>query len=228
MELNHHPSISTLTDFAFGTTSNISELVIKAHLAECPECRKVVKDIETLGGEMLMNGVRRAPDTKTSLQKEGLRICEEYDSSVPSDHDNEPLKSSRTDGLDKGSGLSDVFSTYLDCSFEALPWKSAGKDINVCKLRSEGDSSLWMIRGQPGAKLPSHSHGGQELTLILKGSYACSSQIFSKGDLHECDEEGAHQPIIIGKEECVSLVATEGKIRFEHWLPRLLQPIIGI
>ena len=173
--------------------------------------------------------VRRSIARKIDLglRKEGLRICQEYENQSK-DEDNASLRLSRVGDLEKGSELSDLFSTYLDCSFEALPWKKAGKNIRVCRLRSERESSLWMIRGEPGAKLPAHSHGGQELTLILKGSYACSSQIYSKGDLHESDEEGAHQPIIIGSEECVSLVATEGKLKFEHWIPRLLQPLIGI
>ena len=174
-----------------------------------------------------MHGGHVRPRIDRSLQNEGLRICEEYENGEKS-KDDDPLKSSRIGGLDKGSELSDLFSTYLNCSFEALPWKTAGKNIRVCKLRSEEDNSLWMIRGEPGAKLPEHSHGGQELTLILKGSYACSSQIYSKGDLHESDEEGSHQPIIVGSEECVSLVSTEGKLKFQHWLPRLIQPIIGI
>jgi len=227
MEVNHHPSVSTLADFTFGTTTSIADLVIQAHLSTCSECRKLVEDIESVGGELMMHGGHVRPKINRALQNEGLRICEEYENGEEI-KDNNPLRSSRIDGLEKGSELSDLFSTYLDCSFEALPWKTAGKNIRVCKLRSEEDNSLWMIRGEPGAKLPEHSHGGQELTLILKGSYACSSQIYSKGDLHESDEEGSHQPIIVGNEECVSLVSTEGKLKFEHWLPRLLQPIIGI
>ena len=227
MELNHHPSMSTLADFTLGTTSNIADLVIQAHLSTCKECREAVKDMESLGGELMMQGGHVIRKTDLDLRKKGLRICQEYETELRKE-DNSSLRLSRVGGLEKGSELSDLFSTYLDCSFEALPWKKAGKNIRVCKLRNEKDSSLWMIRGEPGAKLPSHSHDGQELTLILKGSYACSSQIYSKGDLHESDEEGAHQPIIVGKEECVSLVATEGKLKFEHWIPRLLQPFIGI
>ena len=227
MELNHHPSMSTLADFTLGTTSSIGDLVIQAHLSACEECREAVRDMESLGGELMMQGGHVTRKIDLGLRKEGLRICQEYENQSK-DEDNATLSLSRVGDLEKGSELSDLFSTYLDCSFEALPWKKAGKNIRVCKLRSEGESSLWMIRGEPGAKLPAHSHGGQELTLILKGSYACSSQIYSKGDLHESDEEGAHQPIIIGSEECVSLVATEGKLKFEHWIPRLLQPLIGI
>ena len=227
MELNHHPSTSTLADFAFGTTSNISEFVIEAHLGACEECRNTVLSVESVGGELLMLGDPPNSLMKNNLRADGLRLCEEYDND--SDSESETLTGfSRVDGLDRGSELSNLFSTYLDCSFEALPWRKAGKNIKVCRLRSEGEGSLWMIRGAPGAKLPAHSHTGQELTLILKGSYACSSQVFSKGDLHECDEEHSHQPIIIGQEECVSLVATEGKLKFTHWAPRLLQPILGI
>ena len=171
MDLNHHPSTSTLTDYTFGTTSKISELVIKAHLGACSQCRESIKSFETVGGELLMSTDSTTASPKSVLEKEALRICEEHESSCPTEDIEKDMKLSRTDGLESGSELIDLFSTYLDCSFEALPWKSAGRDVKLCRLRTDGNTSLWMIRGNPGSKLPSHSHSGQELTLVLKDIY---------------------------------------------------------
>ena len=71
-----------------------------------------------------------------------------------------------------------------------------------------------MIRVNPGSKLPSHSHVGQELGLVLKDAYACAPELFSKCDLHESDKKNTRQPIIVGEEECISIVVTEGKLKF--------------
>ena len=136
MELNHHPSMSTLADFTLGTTSSIGDLVIQAHLSACEECREAVKDMESLGGELMMQGGHVSRKIDLGLRKDGLRICQEYENQSK-DEDNASLRVSRVGDLEKGSELSDLFSTYLDCSFEALPWKKAGKNIRVCKLRSE-------------------------------------------------------------------------------------------
>ena len=135
MELNHHPSVSTLADFTFGTTTNIADLVIQAHLSACSECRKIVEDLESVGGELLMHGGHVRPRIDRSLQNEGLRICEEYENGEKN-KDDDPLKSSRIGGLDKGSELSDLFSTYLNCSFEALPWKTAQNRPKLTERRS--------------------------------------------------------------------------------------------
>ena len=75
MELNHHPSMSTLADFTLGTTSSISDLVIQAHLSACEECREAVKDMESLGGELMMQGGHVSRKIDLGLRKEGLRIA---------------------------------------------------------------------------------------------------------------------------------------------------------
>ena len=70
----------------------------------------------------------------------------------------------------------------LRCSFE-LSWKK----LKYQSMQT-GKREKVIVDDKRLSELNSvHSYGGQ-LTLILKGSYACSSQIYSKGDLHESDE----------------------------------------
>ena len=42
-----------------------------------------------------------------------------------------------------------------------------------------------------------------------------------------CDEN-THQPIIVGEVDCISLVATEGNLKFDNPFLRLIQPMLGI
>ena len=230
MDLNHCPSSATLADFSFGNGFSLSDVVLRAHISACKQCREKIREIETIGSDLLMSEIHShiglpMDDIDSQIDK----IVDGYDTASHSlDAKSNSLSKSKADDFELDDSLDCLFPSYLDCSFDALPWKSAGRDIQLCKLREDGNSRLWMVKGKPGAKLPKHSHRGQELTLVLKGSYACSSNIYQPGDLHECDDENTHQPIIVGDKDCISLVATEGDLKFDNLLLRLVQPMIGI
>ena len=230
MDLNHCPSSATLADFSFGNSFSLSDIVLRAHISACPHCREKIREIETIGSDLLMSGMHKHLGSPLEdIDSQVDKILGGYDSVTDStDSKTTNLSKSKADDFELDNSLDCLFPSYLDCSFDALPWRSAGKDIQLCKLREDGNSRLWMIKGKPGAKLPKHSHRGQELTLVLKGAYACSSNIYQPGDLHECDDENTHQPIIVGETDCISLVATEGNLRFDNLLLRMVQPLLGI
>ena len=124
--------------------------------------------------------------------------------------------------------LKKFVSGFFDKGLKALPWKTFGKGLKLCRLEKNSDTQMWMLRGQPGLVLPAHSHRGSELTLVLKGSYFCGSEIFSTGDIQEADEHLEHQPVVTKQGECICLVVTEGRLNFKDTLPKIFQRFIGI
>jgi putative transcriptional regulator len=138
------------------------------------------------------------------------------------------MQPSFAENMGEISDLEHFVSTFLDKGLNALPWKTLGDGLKLCRLEKNGDTQMWMLRGQPGLVLPPHSHRGSELTLVLKGSYFCGSQIFSAGDIEEADEHLEHQPVVTKQGECICLVVTEGRLKFKQMLPRIFQKFIGI
>src|SRR5579863_6744487 len=53
MTITHHPSDVALADFAAGTLDEARALVVSAHAARCPQCRKAVRGFEDVGGALL-------------------------------------------------------------------------------------------------------------------------------------------------------------------------------
>jgi putative transcriptional regulator len=198
--IHHHPSDSWLLDYACGNGLSLFQEVLKAHVGVCSTCRRTVLEAEELGGELL-----------------GL--------AGPSDDD---MQSSFAENVGEIADLEQFVSTFLDKGLNALPWKTLGEGLKLCRLEKNGDTQMWMLRGQPGLVLPAHSHRGGELTLVLKGSYFCGSQIFSAGDIEEADEHLEHQPVVTKQGECICLVVTEGRLKFKQVVPRILQKFIGI
>ena len=117
---------------------------------------------------------------------------------------------------------------FLDCGISALPWRPAGRSLQVARLRAEDEQRLWLIKAAPGTVLPRHSHSGSELTLVLKGAFFSGDTIYSAGDIEDADESTDHQPVVTRDGECLCLAVTEGPLRFRRWTHRLAQGYLGI
>ena len=76
--------------------------------------------------------------------------------------------------------------------------------------------------------MPDHSHTGEEWTLILTGSYTVGEKRFTRGDLHIEDETETHAPHIDEGEDCICLVMTQGPLKMQGWLPKVVQKVVGI
>jgi putative transcriptional regulator len=94
-------------------------------------------------------------------------------------------------------------------------------------VSSEGVSAR-LLRIAPGQSVFDHSHGGQELTLVLHGSYRSQGHTFARGDLELADETVTHQPVADIGDTCICLAVTDAPLRFGNLLGRLMQPFIGI
>ena len=85
-----------------------------------------------------------------------------------------------------------------------------------------------LLRVGGGRRVPEHSHGGQELTLILQGAYRDRFGVFAAGDIADHDEDVEHQPIAEPGEDCICLVAVDAPLSFRSRLIRTLQPFFGL
>ena len=76
--------------------------------------------------------------------------------------------------------------------------------------------------------MPTHSHRGLELTLVLCGAFSDATGSYSRGDLQEADEDLEHQPHAAPGEDCICLAVTDAPLRFRSVAARIAQPLIGI
>lgn len=113
-----------------------------------------------------------------------------------------------------------------------MKWKSlvpgvAVHDILGNRKTKEGDR-LYLLKAKGGMRMPDHSHTGEEWSLILTGSYTVGETRFTRGDLHIEDETETHAPHIDEGEDCICLVMTQGPLKMQGWLPKLVQRVVGI
>ena len=104
-----------------------------------------------------------------------------------------------------------------------------GLSLHELKLANGGGKGrLFLLRIAAGSAVPQHGHGGEELTLILRGSYSDRFGRFAVGDIAELHRNVVHRPVVDKNDNCVCLVATEAPARFTSLIMRMIQPFVRI
>ena len=117
---------------------------------------------------------------------------------------------------------------YFGKSWKALRWRWMAPGVHMIRApRSSGDT-LVLLRIAPGKSMPVHSHGGSELTQILKGAYDDELGHFGPGDMADLDSDIEHQPVTSPGVPCICVAALDGPLQFRGWLARKLQPMVGL
>lgn len=123
-----------------------------------------------------------------------------------------------------------ALAEYLDRADIELKWRSVGSGVQHAPIvTSKTGERIYLLRAEPGTKMPVHSHSGEEWTLILQGGYHVGDTGYVRGDLHCEDEACEHQPIIDDHgEACISLVADQGRLKFRNPLLKLFQLVTRV
>lgn len=211
-----HLDHATIVGYAAGTLEEAFATVAASHVALCPDCRKAVREAEALGGEMLeaLPAERVSADcrarTLAALDQATLHRLP-----VASPRSELPVPLARLMGIQ---------------DFDSIPWKSKAPGVATCdvKLPATARGRLKLLRIASGRAMPEHGHGGEEITLVLKGAYHDHIGRFGPGDVADLDEDVEHRPIAEQGGECICLVAIERPTRFKSLAARLIQPFVGI
>ena len=103
-----------------------------------------------------------------------------------------------------------------------IKWKSF-KDVKIASiLPKDNDEKLELIHVMPGAKIPQHTHEGNESFLVLHGSYSDEYGNYEQGSVQVRSDNHDHTPVGNAQTGCVGLAYTHGKIKFSGKFGKLL------
>ncbi|HLA01966.1 MAG TPA: ChrR family anti-sigma-E factor [Aestuariivirga sp.] len=214
MTIVHHLDDATILAYAAGTLGEALSVAAACHISMCSECRTAVRKAEALGGEIL-------DDLQSSAVSDVCRAAtlgrlNDMIAAKPAF-----VKSDMPSPLQRLLGGQD---------FAQLRWrkKAPGVAVYELPLSKNAKGSLKLLSIAPGMTMLEHGHGGEELTLVLKGAFKDKVGRFVRGDIADLDQDTEHCPIIEEGETCICLYATEAPSHYKTWIGRLLQPILGI
>ena len=220
MTIRHHPSDTTLIAYAAGHLGEALAAIVASHLAVCPRCRQRNHVADEIGGGLLT-------DTEPAAMRDDAlnAVFARIDSGAPSND------TPATEGPRAGQhGVAAPLGALLPADLEEIRWRSVGPGIRQARLDDSTDApeGLKLLKIAPGRAVPRHTHRGHEMTLIVSGSYTDELGRFQAGDIADLDGEVDHQPVSDTGEDCICIIATDAPLRFQGWVPRLMQPFVRI
>lgn len=215
MNLSHHLDDATLLALASGTIAHAHGVVAASHVSLCPVCAKALRKAEAVGGGLLVDGgIEPVSDMARAATLASL------DGVAPA-----KLRPSRKSELP--SALDHALGGL---SLAQIKWKKKAPGVALydVPMPKGSTSALKLLSIGPGRAMPEHGHGGDELTMVLKGSYSDHMGTFRSGDVADLDDSVEHTPVADAGETCICVVAVEAPTRFKSVWARLFQPFVGI
>ncbi len=220
--MNYHPDIKLLLKYSNGQLEPALSIAVGLHHHQCNKCQLNIADIESIAGDSLeySNDVELADNSFDKLMGE-------LEGAEPNKFINSSCES-----INSASNNADLHYTQLavaqsDLSlvrkldnqdFEDTKWKKITKKISQSEVFLSNKSfKVELLKFKPNAKIPKHTHKGNEFTLVVQGNFKDRYGEYKRGEFIQMNQANEHQPTA-GEEGCICLAITDKPLRFTGFL----------
>lgn len=214
MTIAHHPGEDWIAAYVAGSLDPGQHVAIATHLAACPACRGFVRALERVGGAMMAEAAPAAL-AEGAFERTIRRLGEPAPPAPPA----------RPETTDAPASLPGFVRRY-----EFGRWRRLGPRVAMrpIVLPAPSPTRVFLLKAGAGTKLPEHSHDGVEMTCVLEGAFRRDAARYGPGDFDTGEGPDRHEPRIEPGEDCVSLVALSGQLRWHGILGRLIGPFVRL
>ncbi|WP_425407202.1 ChrR family anti-sigma-E factor [Hwanghaeella sp.] len=210
----HHLSDDLLAAYAAGSLDEASSLFVASHLTLCPTCRHRASMLDDVGG-VLLEDIAPVAMSAGALDAVLNRADGFADSAMNKAANDEPVSLADHRETVSGKDLPAPMRRYYGCDLDGIVWKRQGGGVSVASVPGLRDGShAFMLKVEAGRAVPQHTHGGNELVMVLKGAYSDAAGRFGRGDVELADGDIDHQPKAEAGEDCICLAVTDAPLRF--------------
>ncbi len=93
-------------------------------------------------------------------------------------------------------------------------WRRLASSIGALDLDLGADVDAQVLRLQPGAGVPRHTHEGEEYTLVVRGAFHDGRRRFGMGEVCVASPDVTHRPVAEPGEVCYALAVVDAPLRF--------------
>ncbi len=228
----HHPDDLTLLDYAAGSLGLAQALAVSVHLGFCTQCQGQLRKLNALGGVLLSEtkpasvgadddpmSAERSPSQAKELDKGFEALMARIESEPAA----APPKRETT-------GFHNPLERYLPAPLDELDWQQQTREIakfDLTNVVDMGSARVALQKIKAGAKVPMHTHRGNELTVVLKGGFSDELGVYHAGDYIARDPSHKHSPTALQNEDCVCLTVLDAPMKFTGPLMRWLNPLFA-
>lgn len=217
MEKNVTGMDELLAGYAAGTLTYPAQALVGAHLEMSGVNREYVSSLEALAGV----GIEDADPVALTDRDAALEAI--LSGAVGVDDDN-PVSAPQAG--DEQSDVPAPLRGIIGSSMDSLPWKTLLPGVKECKFGDIDGCSSSLLWVRAGRAMPSHTHHGTELTLVLKGGFQDADGHYVAGDVAFADGEVDHKPIADEGEDCICFAVTAGRLQLTGPVGRWFDPFL--
>lgn len=212
--IENHPGDELLASYSAASLPLSQALCISVHLDHCDECTQKLRRLNHVGSE-LMQQLKPSPPSPGLKEK----LLDQLDT-LPVDVETARYNSGST-------SVPRCLHQFIKTGYQEIPWNRISPDIQNYELcRDQNNAKVELLRIKPGGTSGTHTHMGDEYTVILEGSFSDEAGLYHQGDFLVRNKRHRHTPVATQDRECICLAVTEGPIQLTGFFGRLLNPFI--
>jgi putative transcriptional regulator len=141
--------------------------------------------------------------------------------------DPEPLRYATSETSE--TALPGLLDRLINGDYADLVWKRVTQSLSISYLKTgDPNHEFALYRIAEGGRIPEHTHGGSEMTLVLRGGFADESGEYHPGDCVVREGWDKHTPVALEGEECICLAVLDAPLRFTRLRHRWLNPLLKL
>ncbi|MEO0371278.1 MAG: ChrR family anti-sigma-E factor [Pseudomonadota bacterium] len=210
--IQHHLTDDLLMAYSAGTLPEAYSLAVAAHISMSDDSRARMHAYDAVGGSIVESS-EAAEMSPGSLEATMKLIDTAKPKTAPP----------RAKGV-----LPAPVQDYVGGDLEAVKWRPVGMGVKQAILPIEGGANARLLHIPAGGAMPDHGHRGMEMTVVFQGAYSDGHNRFGPGDIEVADVDHHHTPVADIGEDCICMTVTDAPLKFDSWLPRVMQRFFRI
>ncbi len=247
----YHPDMHLLNEYAAGVLSPAYALCVAAHIERCEDCRNAVAQLTEVGAslfnnveEELLQSSDYSPaqiavnDTSSARLFATIDALEKIDNPLHIEDnvqqrvvDMQAANRNQDSLHELDPSLTELGDTVtkLVVDDKQFQWERVGRALQVGRLQfKDQHREVALHKLSRGGKVGCHDHRGNEITVVLKGSFSDEEGIYQEGDFLFRQSGQAHQPMASNDGSCICLSVLDAPIKFTNGMHRLLNPFLKL
>lgn len=206
-----------LAEYAAGTLPLPVRRIVEAHLEMTPGNQRFVEALEMIGGAEL-EAVEPLPlASRDAMLASIFALGDATVAPVP--RAGMPTVAARA-----ADALPDALAPYLPGGIATAKWRRLLPSLKECRLDEQDGIVTNLVWVRRGATIPSHTHHGTEITLVIAGGFTDGPHHVSRGGIVVADDSVDHRPIADADEDCLCVTITDAPLRLTGPIGRLFAP----
>ena len=203
------PIDALLASYCVGALDPATHALIASHLLLSSRNRRFVGALEDLAAAEL-EGV-----SPSKLENRDERLARIFADAPSREVAPAPLRPAST-------VLPAPLLRFVGSDIGDVKWRTKLPGVREYRIadNDQGEASLLWIGG--GRSVPSHTHEGSEVTLVLTGSFSDVTGRYERGDISILDADVDHRPRTSEGEDCICFAVTDAPLRLTGPVGRIL------